>query len=282
MLGNGLLLGGDDSTGVNFRFSPVKGQSLFGAWVKIAEGDVTNDSADSDYYQLQYDMEMAGWKLSPLVGYLDGAGEADAWYLGASVAGKVGPVALAATVIGNDWDNGLNGAAAADGNGITALVNAKFSLTPATLLVGEFGYAGDSDSTAGQFLVIDAYNPFSEIVAGGRFDARGTVGTNTTVNGQSAAKNAGYYANYMYAKLGAEQKLSDAIKLSGYYIYAQEAEDTAARDAITYGHEIDAYADVAVVPGLTFTVGGGYLIADSDYGAGDDAWKVGTALTYKF
>ncbi len=194
----------------------------------------------------------------------------------------MGPVALAATVICNDWDNGLNGAAAADGNGMTALVNGKFSLTPATLLVGEFGYAGDSEQADGQFLVIDAYNPFSEIVAGGRFDARGTVGTNTTVNGQPATTNAGYYANYMYAKLGAEQKVSDAIKLSGYYIYAQEAEDTAARDAITYGHEVDAYADIAVVPGLTFTVGGGYLIAESDYGAADDAWKVGTALTYKF
>ncbi len=46
VLGNGLLLGGDDSTGLNFRYTPAKGQSLFGAWVKVAEGAVTDDSAD--------------------------------------------------------------------------------------------------------------------------------------------------------------------------------------------------------------------------------------------
>ncbi|NIQ96076.1 MAG: hypothetical protein GWN87_19150, partial [Desulfuromonadales bacterium] len=47
-------------------------------------------------------------------------------------------------------------------------------------------------------------------------------------------------------------------------------------------HEVDAYYDYTIDKGLTFTVGGGYLFADDEFGAGDDAWKAGTALTAKF
>jgi hypothetical protein len=83
-------------------------------------------------------------------------------------------------------------------------------------------------------------------------------------------------------KVGAEQKITDATKVSAFYIFAEQAEDTTTSKAITYGHEIDAYLDHTIVKGLTFTVGGGYLIADNDFGDGDDAWKAGTALTYAF
>ena len=61
---------------------------------------------------------------------------------------------------------------------------------------------------------------------------------------------------------------------------------------VTFGHELDLYYDYTVVPGLVATVGGGYLLANDDFGydidaagkeyGGDDAWKAGLGLAYKF
>lgn len=50
----------------------------------------------------------------------------------------------------------------------------------------------------------------------------------------------------------------------------------------TYGYEIVAYLDYVVTGGLNLTLGGGYLLADKDLGAGDDAWRVGYVLNFKF
>jgi hypothetical protein len=273
VLGNGFILAGDDTTGLNVRFTPVTGQSLLLSWIKTGEGDKFDDAEDADYYQLTYDGDFAGWRISPLVGYYDLPDSDEAWFLGATVSGKAGPVALAATLIGNDWEVG-----AADGTGIAALVNAKFSLN-STTLSGEVGYVGDEDNN-GNFYSVRAYHQVSEIITGGRFDGRGTIGSNQTV---TAGATAGpYLPNWQYVKVGAEQKITDATKVSAFYIFAEQAEDTTTGKAITYGHEIDAYLDHTIVKGLTFTVGGGYLIADNDFGDGDDAWKAGTALTYAF
>jgi hypothetical protein len=279
VLGNGYILAGDDTTGVNVRYTPVKGQSFLLSWVKTGEGDKFSDAQDADYYHLQYDGAFAGWNVSPLIGYYDQANEGDAFFVGASTAGKVGPVALAATLIYSDWDNGQTGAAAADGNGIAALVNGKYVMD-ATTLSAEVGYAGDDENAGGAFFGVRPYHQFSEIITGGRFDGRGTIGSNQTVTAGATA--APYTPNWMYLKLGAEQKLSDALKASAFYVYAEQAEDVGATPSITYGHELDAYLDYTVVKGLTATVGGGYLLADDDFGQGDDAWKVGTALTYTF
>jgi len=65
-------------------------------------------------------------------------------------------------------------------------------------------------------------------------------------------------------------------------MHIEQAEDVGATSALTLGQEVDAYYDIDVVDGLTFTLAGAYLFADDDFGAGDDAWKAGTLLTYKF
>lgn len=278
VLGNGFILAGDDTTGVNARITPVKGQSFLLSWVKSFEGDKFDDSEDGDYYQIQYDLDVAGWRLSPLVGYYALQDDSDALIAGAMASGKMGPVALSATLIYSDWEND---AADTDGSGIAALVNGKFNAGDTTVLIVEAGYVGDDDNTDGAFFGVRPYHQFSEIITGGRFDGRGTIGSNHTVNGITATA-APYTPNWLYGKLGIEQKFTDTLKASAYYIYAEEAEDTPTRDSITYGHEIDAYLDYAISKGLTGTVGGGYLLADDDFGAGDDAWKAGVALTYVF
>lgn len=302
VLGNGFILAGDDFTGVSARYTPTKGHSFLFTWVKSIEGATGaagtgkfDDSTDADYYQLQYDVDVAGWRISPLFGYYDLKENDKALFYGASASGKAGPVALAATLIGNDWEVGTE-----DGSGIAAMVNAKYSLN-ATTFSAELGYMGDKDNTTnattsyatggrGTFFSVRAYHQISEIITGGRFDGRGTVGSNQTVTAGATA--APYEPNWQYVKLGAEHKCNDRTKVSAFYIYAEQAEDPSSTvDAITYGHEIDAYLDYTIHKGLTFTVGGGYLFADNDFGdnqatavkeGGDDAWKIGTALTYTF
>jgi len=293
VLGNGYILAGDDFTGISARYTPTKGHSFLLTWVKAIESDKFDDSADADYYQLQYDGDFAGWRISPLFGYYDLQDNDKALFYGASASGKAGPVALAATLIANDWEVGAN-----DGTGLAALASAKYSLN-ATTFSAELGYAGDKDndtsnyanSGRGAFFSVRAYHQVSEIITGGRFDGRGTIGSNQTVTAASAT-SAPYEPNWQYVKLGAEHKCNDRTKVSAFYIYAEQAEDPSPTiDKITYGHEIDAYLDYTIHKGLTFTVGGGYLFADNDFGdnqataakeGGDDAWKIGTALTYTF
>ncbi len=291
-LGGGFIIA-DDAAGLQVRYTPAKEMSFLLAWIHPQEGASANNNDDSDYYHLQYDGTFGDWKVSPYVGYYDandtningaaaGTEDAKAYFLGVDVAGKLGPVALAATVVGNDWEQND----ATDGRGIAALVKGTYVLDALTLSA-EAAYYGDDDTADGQFVSLrqgpatGLYNNFSEIVTGGRFDTRSTL--KTTRNGADDS----YNGNYMYGKLGAEFKATANDKISGYYIYSQAAEDgtTVADNDITYGHELDAYYDRAVVPGVTFSVGGGYLLADDDLSAtdsSDDAWKVGTALTYTF
>lgn len=187
------------------------------------------------------------------------------------------------------------------------VANAAYSVGD-TKMLGEVGRYGDSDSPTGEMVMIAGYNNFSEILTGGYFDVRSTAaGVDQTVAsnrlGGVSTGNGSYYMNFQYAKLGVEQKLHEKGKLRAYYIYAEEAADNQTRfvrvngrdkslKRITFGHEIDAYYDYTVVPGLVMTVGGGYLLADDDFGygfdannkqlGGDDAWKAGLGLAYKF
>jgi hypothetical protein len=290
-LGGGFIIA-DDAAGLQARFTPAKEMSFLFAWVKPQENSASSDEFDSDYYHLQYDGTFGDWKISPYVGYYDvndtilngdPAEDGKAYFLGFDVAGKIGPVALAATVVGNDWEQNDD----VDGRGLAAMVKGAYVLQALTLSA-EAAYYGDDDTDDGQFVSLrqdsatGLYNNFSEIVTGGRFDVR------SSLNSVQGGANKPYIGNFMYGKLGAEFKATDNDKISAFYIYSQAAEDgtTVADNDITFGHELDAYYDRAIVPGLTFSVGGGYLLADSDVeaiaGESDDAWKVGTALTYTF
>jgi len=302
----GGFIQGEDATGIQIRHTSVPNeQSFLVGWVKTKEGDVKSDTQDGDYVHFQYDGNVSGWKVSPFVGYLDGkptaaefgaAKDAEgelvfgfdnefmAFFAGAETSGKVGPLSLAATLVVNSWDNDgkkVGTSNADDGMGLALLVNAGYAMG-ATKLSAEAAYYGDDD--LGTFVNVRGYNNFAELVTGGRFDTRTGLGGNPSVlkDGEGTAMNPSYAMNYMYAKLGAEHKYSDSSKVSAYYIYAEQAEKGMAAKKVKYGHEIDAYYDHTITKGLTFTLGGGYLIADDDFGAGDDAWKAGTALTYMF
>lgn len=287
-LGRGLIIA-DDAAGLAVRIADpfIHDNSIGLYWVKAQEGNINDDSADADYYHLQYDMKLADWKLAPYVGWFDEVDDADTLFIGADLDGKLGPLGLALTALFNDWDNGAGTTGdsfALWGKGTYKIQNTALSL--------EAAWYGDEDRAGGQLKSLSqggatgAYNNFAEIITGGRFDGRGEVGN--SFRGPVAP----YTTNYAYVKAGAEQSYFEGKdKVSLYYIFAQEAADTPTAtgkiDARTFGHEVNAYYDHQILKGLTFTLAGAYLLADDDIAAAgkttaDDAWKLGTALTYTF
>ncbi len=295
-LGGGLIIG-EDAAGLQVRMAcpVVEGNSIGLYWIKAVEGIGSDDDQDVDYYQAMYDAKVGDWTVSPYFGYLSSNAGSTTWakydeqyYYGVDLTGKMAGLGLNGTFIYNDGSTGSG-----DNNSFALKVGADYQIG-ATKLMLELAKYGDSD-TGGQFANVRGYNNFAEVVTGGYFDGR----TSSHIGGTAATvvtsdTGAPYYMNYKYIKAGAANQLTDKVKLSGYYVYAKEAADTTNHDAITFGHEVDAYVDYTVVPGLTLTVGGGYLFANHKFGqtagggtadktlGGDDAWKVGTGLMYKF
>lgn len=289
-LGGGFIQG-DDASGLQVRYTPIQGQSLLFSWVKMNEGDVFTSRDDGDYYHLQYDTEVAGWRVSPFVGYMEGAptglglsgfsNRFDAWFVGAEASGKVGPLGIAAAAIVNFWDNdvAVTGTTVDDGMGLALWARATYAMGPTTLMA-EGAFYGDDE--AGTFINVRGYNNYAEVITGGRFDSRSAMGgTPVTPAPAAAGARNDYNMNHLYAKLGAEHKYDDKHKVSAYYIWARQAADAFGADRVDFGHEVDLYYDYAITKGMNFTVGGGWLFADSDF-RDSDAWKVGTALTYTF
>jgi hypothetical protein len=300
-LGGGLILG-EHASGVSIRkaFSDSANLGLY--WVKVVEGLDENDEEDIDYYQAQLDMKAGDMTITPFVGYLDSDDDGfktEQYYYGLELKGKASALDYSAVAFYND---GRQFSAItnnqANNDAFAFLANAGYTIGDTKLIV-EAGRYGDSDTANGEMMTVAGYNNFSEILTGGYFDVRtteGSAGVDTTVtrhnnaSGRVSTGNNSYYMNYIYGKLGVEQKLHEKGKLRAYYIYAEQAADNGTTNSrLTFGHELDAYYDYTVVPGLVMTVGGGYLLADDDYGidatkklGGDDAWKAGLGLAYKF
>ncbi|BCR03049.1 histidine kinase [Desulfuromonas versatilis] len=293
--GRGYIIG-DDGAGLKvIKALPGVNGNLALYWLKTEEGDKFDDSADGDYYSVQMDFAAGGWSVVPFIGYWDRQDSDRVGYVGFSVDGKAGPVGLGVTLIANDWKDGNT-----DGNGYVGFANASLAAGMATF-GAEIGYMGDSDSADGQFVDVSNYNNFAEVLTGGKFDGRGTIGA------QAVSDTA---MNWLYGKLTAGLKFNDKHSMDFAYIYAESAEDGAFRvpDTITFGHEVDAYYNWNFMKGLSLTLGGGYLFVDEEFAQAkafdatlladgsnlaaaiaaadaaseDDAWKVGTALTYKF
>ena len=306
-LGGGLILG-EHASGVSIRkaFSDEMNLGLY--WVKMVEGVDENDDQDVDYYQAQLDMKLGGVTVSPFIGYLDsddtgpsGASPAfivdqgEQYYYGLDVKGKAGALNYAMTAFYND------GKIADENNDALAiLVDADYTIGD-TKLVFAAGRYGDSDMPNGKMASVRGYHNFAEVITGGYFDQRSTgAGYAQTASGSA---NSAYDMNFLYGKIGVEQKVHEKGKFRAYYIYAEEAADNRTTNAaevlrrggqkrMTFGHELDLYYDYTVVPGLVATLGGGYLLAHDDFGygidvngkevGGDDAWKAGLGLAYKF
>lgn len=269
--GRGYLIG-DDAAGLKVVTTLDDTSNIAFFWIKTDEGDKNNDAEDGDYYSVQFDTKVNGWSIVPFYGFYDvsetGAGSNKIHYFGVSADGKVADFGLSATAIFNDWD--VDGDT---GNGYVFFAKGTYA-AGATTFSAEAGYMGDSDAADGQFVDVSNYNNFSLVLTGGKFDNRGTIGAQAVGDTEM---------NWLYGKVTVAHKYNEKHSVQASLIHAEEAEDTDANgSARTFGQEIDAYYNYNIMKGLVATLGAGYLLTDDDFGAGDDAWKVGSSLTYKF
>ena len=276
-------------------------------WVKTSEGTTSNipdnpttvavnefkeaSEDEGDFYGAKYTMKVAGIAIAPYVGsYRNGIATSslnngvDAMFYGVDVDGKAGPFGYAATVLYNNWSNGATDgdSVALYGKGTMGMGNTTLSLEAAR--IGDIDNAGGNAMSLAQGAANGPLHNISEIVTGGMYTANS--GPQTNIGKVAGGAETLYLTNWLYAKVGAVQKLNDSMKVSAYLAHIAQASDvktagTPVQDAKTYGQEIDAYFDYTIVPGLGLNLMGAYLLADKDFGD-DDAWKIGTSLNYKF
>jgi hypothetical protein len=287
--GRGMVVN-DDAAGllVTIPCPAIPDNKLELSWIKTSEGTAAETADDDgDFYGAKYSMKLAGIGIAPYAGYYTNDAAAtstfndgvEAAFFGVDVDGKAGPFGYALTAIYNNWSTGP-----ADGDSISLYGKGTMAMGATTLSL-EAGRMGDEDNQGGNAMSLAqgaANGPVvnvSEIVTGGMYTANS--GPQTNIGGAGGASNL-YLTNWLYVKAGVVQKLNDKMTVSGYLAHIEQAEDNGAIDAITYGQELTGYFDYTIVPGLGFNVMGSYLLADNDFGAGDDAYKLGTSLNYKF
>ena len=281
-LANGFIMN-EQATGLVAKY-----RDLTFSYIKLTEttviggGGITasdSEGAEEDYYGVSYAVKAGDFTLIPEVGYLRATSAADVYFFGAGAKGKVDKLILEGNLLFSSWD--VDGGD--DGLGTAAYAKVGYVDGPTSFAISA-AYVGDEDAPNGEFVDVDGFQNWSEMLAGGEFgNMSGKAGT-AYLDGASAPGDPGYYySNSMYVRLDAGTRLfNEKSGIRAAYIYAQEAADHPdGTDAITFGHEIDAYFDYAITKGLKWTTGGGYLLADDDIGP-DNMWKLGTKLTYVF
>lgn len=284
--GRGLIIN-DDAAGLAFSLpcQVYPDNKLDLVWIKTSEGIAKTTVADEgDFYGAKYTLKAAGVGIAPYVGYYTNENSSlstfnkavDATFVGVDVDGKAGPFGYALTAIYNTWSSGPK-----DGDSISLYGKGTMDMGPTTLSL-EAGRYGDKDNQGGNAMSLAqnaATGPvqnISEILTGGMYTA------NSTLTANAGGAPSLYLTNWLYAKIGIVQKLSDSVKVSGYLAHIQQAADSSRTDDVNdFGQEVDAYFDYTIVPGLGLNVAAAYLLADKDFGD-DDAWKLATSLNYKF
>lgn len=258
------------------------------SWIKTSEMSTVNNKDEGDFYGAKYSMKLAGVGIAPYAGYYTaGVGaqttaQTDAAFFGLDVDGKAGAFGYALTAIYNNWNNAT---AAEDGDSVSLYAKGTFATGNTTLSLeaarlGDIDNKGQSMSLAQNAATGPVVN-VSEITTGGMYTSNSAGVAN--VGGAATL----YTTNWLYAKVGVAQKLSDAMTASVYVAHIEQASDNkysgpTVVEAITVGQEVDAYFDYTIVPGLGLNLMGAYLFADNDFGKGDDAYKLATSLNYKF
>lgn len=289
-LGSGFIIN-EQATGINMKY---RGLGL--SFIKVVENSYTSSNNDRDYFGASYAIKAGDFTITPEVGYLNANNldtGTDVYIFGAGAKGKVDNLNLEASLLFSSWDaDTLNARGNDDGMGTAAYAKAVYVDGPTSFGL-TVAYVGDEDAAGGEFVDVDGFQNWSELLTGGEFGSIGAVGhayldgkfpDDRSATGTSPGY---YYSNYMYVKLNAGTRIfNEKSGIRAAYIYAQQAADPAEGvDAVTFGHEIDAYFDYAITKGLKWTTGGGYLLADDDLSATNDAdnmWKLGTKLTYVF
>ena len=321
---------GADGAGVKVTTSPGPAK-LSLAWFKPGEG-TDYQADDTDLYAVDFQLALpdfpvrpgaffAYWNANEYPLWTAGLAQADFYWIGVNVDGKIGPANLKTDFI---------------------YVNGDVEQTVATLANPDLDYSG-------WLVYADVNVPISQFTVGGLFmyatgDDRSEVGISqdrkgyvippgseanpnlsmvfwcSTVNdavdivgGSNGARTGGnaavqprWFGGVWTAKGYANFKPLDWLKVTGYAMYIGDtvkdgnaignavdpAEASGLEDEDYIGIEVGAIADIKIYKELTYSIGAGYLFAgdamDSFTGVGvandspDDPWAIVSQLIYKF
>lgn len=138
--------------------------------------------------------------------------------------------------------------------------------------------SGDDPGTKGKnegALTSDYQSPFWSVVLFNNMDHNGYQGE-SNVGADSGLKN-GYAA-----KASCTVVPMPGLTLYGAIVYASRLEDTKAANADPLGTEIDLVGTYAITPNVSWTLGGGYLVAGDFYGDVDNPFGFVSNFTVKF
>jgi len=196
----------------------------------------------------------------------------------AFVMGKVGPVDLKSEVAFMTGKNDPATGADVDYQGLGVYLGAFMPAGPVTLGLEGAYVSGDDITTKlkneGAFSS-EYHSPFWSVILFNNMDYAG-------YSAESATSTDTGLVNGYGGKLSVAAVPMKGLSIYGAAVYASRLEDTAKRKADPLGYEFDLVATYAITPNVSWTIGGGYLVAGDFYGSVDNPWGAVSAVTVKF
>ena len=229
---------------------------------------------------------VAGWNIGAIVAYvindLTLGTNATRYVVDVYGMGKAGPVDIKAEVVAGAGKNEYTAKADQDVTGFGAYAGATMPVGPVTLGVEGAYVSGDDPSTTDENeggFASDYQSPFNSIVLFNNLDYNGYQ--NESVTGPAPSDSG--MKNAWGTKLSCSLAPMQGLTLYGAVLYAARLEDVSAtKQADPLGTEVDVVATYAITPNVSWTVGGGYVVAGDFYGDVDNPWGAMSAFTVKF
>jgi hypothetical protein len=234
---------------------------------------------------------VAGWNLGAIVAYVANditqGTNSTRYVVDAYGMGKAGPVDIKAEFVAGTGKNEYSGGKPEqDVSGFGVYAGATMPAGPVTAGFEVAYVSGDDPKTAkneGGF-ASDYQSPFWSIILFNNLDYNGYQ--NESVVGPAPADSG--MKNAWGIKPSVSVPLMPGLSLYGAIVYASRIEDVknATSGAITtadpLGTEVDIILNYAITPNVSWTIGGGYLVAGDFYGKNDNPLGVMSAFAVKF
>ncbi len=241
-------------------------------YAKAVEGGA-KVSDDTQAYNVNYAINMGGFKITPNFTYVDANNSDFLYYAGADLDGEAGGCAYWASLIYNGGEVGNS-----DVKAFLVAVGADVALSDMLDIRFQGFYAtGDddpADSDINAYVTMPGHSYYwSEIMGYGTFD-----------NQTSANSPQDQISNIMALNVGVGFKVSEKLSIGADLWYAKLAEDNAAGEDYL-GTEIDLNASYELIEGLNVDLIAAYLFAgDATYKGSNDSnpYELGTQFSISF
>lgn len=264
----------------------VGGATVFYTYDKYIEGVNLHDTASLDdrgQHSVGVIGTIAGWNSGLVAARI--TNETDphkdqAFNLfGLYTMGQAGPVGIKVDLgYAFGEDDHVAGTPDVDLEAILAYVGLSIPAGPVTLGLEGAYVSGDDPATKTDnegLLTSDYQSPYWSIILFNNLDYNGYQGES------NLGKDAGL-SNAYSAKLSLSTTLAPGLSLYGAVLYAERLEAVGTKAADPLGTEIDLVVSYAITPNVSWTLGGGYLVAGDFFGSNDDPWGLMSAFTVKF